>query len=293
MSTLLDWLKEANVPLKLFCEKLDITTEQALEVANTADSDTQVDLYMQFVTALNDEDLMPKLLEFYAPFVSDKDELATFISAVLRLRSNNVPRRMLNSVHRLVTLADAMDEVRPGKDSLKIFYYVVCIESLYHLRDGDVENKTLAIIDFFTTYIEEDDRQLILDNFHRNLADEKFNVHKRPEETYEEYQERLSTTVDRTFNTRVSMDVLARVVNEIRNCFAHEGDYWNFHFANSDHSMMNSLTVAENQGEASLKRKRITAELRRVYSVDLTYKQFKVACIRGYLHFVRAYVSTI
>ncbi|WDH95741.1 hypothetical protein PUW24_16190 [Paenibacillus urinalis] len=293
MSTLLDLLNEANVQLSLFCEKLEITEDHALEIATTADYDTQMDTYLQFVTVLNDESLLPELLDFYAPFVKDKGELVAFITSVLRLRSNNVPRRMLNSVHRLLTLADAMDEVRPGKDSLKVFHFVVCIESLYHLRDGDVDNKTLAVIDFFTNYIEEDDRLLILDCFHRNLADEKFNIHKRPGENYEEYQERLDTSVDRTFNTRVTIDIFARVVNEIRNCFAHEGDYWNFHFANGDHTMMNSLTVAESQTEASLKRKRIFSGLRRIYSVDLTYEQFKAACVRGYLQFIRSYIETL
>jgi len=293
VSVLLDMIKEANVPLEFFCEKLGITVEEVQNISSTHDDNTQMDLYLQFITVLNDEDLLPKLLDFYAPFVSDMDELATFISSALRLRSNPFPRRMLNSAHRLITLADAMDEVRPGKDSLKIFYYVVCIESLYFLRDGDVENKTLTIVEFFNTYIEENDRQIILDNFHRNLADEKYNVHKRPDETYDEYLERLNTSVDRTFNTRVSMDIFSRVINEIRNCFAHEGDYWNFHFASGSHSVMNSLTVAENQAESGLKRKRITDGLKRIYSVDLTYEQFKAACVRGFLQFIKSYMKEI
>ncbi|MUG85712.1 hypothetical protein GNP92_05015 [Paenibacillus timonensis] len=293
MSTLLKLIEEANIPLSFFCEKLGLNVEEIQNIASTHDDDAQMDLYFHFITVLNDEDLLPKLMEFYAPFVSDKDELAAFISSALRLRSNPVPRRMLNSAHRLITLADQMDEVRPGKDSLKIFYYVVCIESLYFLRNGDAENKTLTIVDFFTNYIEEHDQQLIMDRFHRNLADEKYNVHQRPDETYDEYLERLNTSVDRTFNTRVSMDVFARVINEIRNCFAHEGDYWNFHFASGSHSVMNSLIVAENQVESGLKRKRIIEGLKRIYSVDLTYEQFKAACIRGYLQFIRAYYKTI
>ena len=52
---ILDWLDEANIQLSLFCERLDLTTEYALDIACTADSDTQIDLYFQFVTALNDE----------------------------------------------------------------------------------------------------------------------------------------------------------------------------------------------------------------------------------------------
>ena len=53
--------------------------------------------------------------------------------------------------------------------------------------------------------------------------------------------------------------------------------------------MLNSLIMAENQEEDRLKRKGITQGLRRVYEVDLTYEQFKAACVRGFLQFVKAY----
>jgi len=285
MSTLLHLLKEANIPLSLFCEKLKITEDRALEIAHTADDDTQMLIYMQFVT---DESLFSELLNFYTPFVKDKVELAAFISSVLCLTNNNIPRRMLNSIHRLVTLADAMEQVRPGKDSLKIFFFVVCIETLYHLRDGDVANKTLAVIDFFDNFIEAADKQIILDRFQRSLGDERYRVSRLDHESAAKYAKRMRNL--KRMSTQISMDIFARIVNEIRNCFAHEGDYWKFNFAkNDDTSMLNSLIVAENQEEDRLKRKGITQGLRRVYEVDLTYEQFKAACVRGFLQFVKAY----
>lgn len=285
---ILDWLKEANVPLSLFCEKLEISTEYALNVASTADSDTQFDLYYQFVTTLNDEELFPKLIDFFCPYFTNKKVLASFISSILKLRNNNIPRRMLNSIERLVTLADDTETIRPGKHCLKIFYFVVCIETLYKLAEIKMNSKTLTVIDFFTKYIAEDDQQLILDLFHRNLADDKFHVYRLPSETDEQYEERMNTSVDRTFNTRVTMEVFARVINELRNGFAHEGDYWHFHFSEGDHSVMNSLVVAESHKEVQQKSKG-----KRIYSVDLTYDQFKAACVRGYVHLVNSYFTDL
>lgn len=291
MSTLIDWLKEANIPLSIFCEKLDVTTEYVIDMSHTADSDTQMDLYMKFVTVLNDEEFLPELLNFFSPYVSDKEELTAFITAVLKHRDNNIPRRMLNSIHRLVTLADEMEDVRPGKDSLKIFYFVVCIETLFHLRDGNVQNKAVAVINFFTSYIEPEDQQLILDRFRRSLGDEKYRFKRLQHEIQESYEERISTP-DR-MRTQIDMEVFARVINEIRNCFAHEGEYWNFNFSKRDYSIMNSLTVAENKSEDKLKRNHLIDGLRRVYSVDLTYDQFKEACVRGYLRLIREYYEQI
>ena len=86
---ILDWLDEANIQLSLFCERLDLTTEYALDIACTADSDTQIDLYFQFVTALNDEELFPTLIDFFSPYFTNKEEMASFISSVLKLRNNN------------------------------------------------------------------------------------------------------------------------------------------------------------------------------------------------------------
>ncbi|OUS74851.1 hypothetical protein B1748_19915 [Paenibacillus sp. MY03] len=290
MSTLLRMLEEANVPLSVFCEKLDLSEDQALEIANTADEDAQMDAYLYFVTAMNDESLFPELMEFYAPFVSDKEELAAFITSALRLRSNNIPRRMLNSVHRLVTLADAMDEVRPGKDSLKIFYFVVCIETLYSLAGAEML-KYKIVIDFFNQFIEADDKRLILERFRRSLGDERYRFKQLSHETETEYKARINNS-DR-LSTQITMEIFARIINEIRNCFAHEGNYWNFSFANSDYSMMNSVTVAENHVEFNRKRDRGNEGQRRVYEVDLTYDQFKSACIRAFLQFIRAYTKEI
>lgn len=291
MSTLLHLLKEANVPLSVFCEKLDLTEDHALEMAHTADDETQMEAYWRFITILNDENLLPELLNFYTPFASDTEEIAALIKRALRLINNNIPRRMLNSVHRLITLADAMEQVRPGKDSLKIFHFVVCIETLFHLRDGDVANKTQAVIDFFENYMDANDKLNILGNFRRSLGDERYRLTRLHYESETEHSQR--TQNPHWLSTEISIETFARIINEIRNCFAHEGDYWNFNFAKSDMSMMNALTIAETRSESSLKRRGITQGLRRVYEVDLTYELFKGACIRTFLEFTRTYMKEI
>lgn len=291
MSILLKMIDEANVPLSLFCEKLSITEERALEIAHSVDDEAQMDVYWEFVTVLNDESLFPELLDFYKPFVEDKEELSAFIASVLRLRGNNVPRRMLNSVHRLITLADAMEDIRPGKDSLKVFHFVVCIETLFHLRDGHVPNKAPVVVDFFDNYLDTGDKQVILARFRRSLGDERYALRRLNHESEPDYLNRMQSP--NRMNTQITIEAFARIINEIRNCFAHEGDYWNFNFAKSDVRMMNSLTVGETRAEVAQKRNGVAQGLQRVYEVDLTYEQFKGACIRAFLQVIRTYLNEI
>lgn len=283
MSTLLHLLKEANVSLALFCEKLQITEEEALKIAHTADDDTHIDTYLHFVTALNDESLLPKLLDFFAPFVTDKGEFVAFVTSVLRQKDNNIPRRMLNSIERLISLADDMESIRRGQHCLKIFYFVVCIETLYFLA-GSKLKKYMIVIDFFDNFVTDADKDLILARFRRDPADDKFFLKMRPDETDEQYHERVA-------KNKITMEVFGRVINELRNCFAHEGDYWNFHFADNGYSQMNSLLVAENYDEYKLLQDGKIDNLERTYSVDLTYNQFRTVCVKGFLQFVRAYLE--
>lgn len=216
------------------------------------DTEVQMDLYLSFVTAMNDYDLMPRLIHFYESFSEDSEELRVLIRAILMYRKSNVPRRMLNSVERLITLADDTEIIRPGKHSLKIFFFVVCIGSLYTLAEIDMNN-TMMVIDFFDKYLSKSDRVLIENSFQRNLADEKFNAYQKNGETEEQYELRMSTVIDRSFSTQVSIEIFARVINEFRNSFAHEGDYWGFHFADGDHGVMNKVVVAENHDESKQK----------------------------------------
>ncbi len=247
MDKLLKLLEEMHVDIDTFCEKLEMSYEEVAAAAN-ASHDAYTELGLLYASVINDEQhLYPKLLEFFSPYVSDKEEIAAFITQVLRLRQNLIPRRMLNSIERLVTLADDTEIIRPGKHPLKIFYFVVCIETLYSLSGSNL-SKLGMVKDFFNSYILEQDKQLILNGFRRDLSDNRFNVHRQPEETFVQYEARLNgPTVDRTLNTQVTMEIFARVINELRNCFAHEGDYWKFHFAESDHTVMNSLIVAEKE----------------------------------------------
>lgn len=57
---------------------------------------------------------------------------------------------MINSIERLITIADDMEIIRKGKHNLKIFYFVVCIETLYVLAGVEL-NKGMMVKDFLIT----------------------------------------------------------------------------------------------------------------------------------------------
>lgn len=285
-------LDEVKVTISFFCEKIGISEHELNQLVENGKRDTQMDLYFKFVIAVNDEELMSRLIVFFESFSEESEQLIVLIQDILLYKKSNVPRRMLNSVERLITLADDTEKIRPGKHSLKIFFFVVCIESLYTLANINM-NKTMMVIDFFDKYVSESDKVLIKDSFQRNLADEKFHVHQKKDETEEQYKLRMSTVVDHTFNTQVSVEVFARVINELRNSFAHEGDYWGFHFAEGDHEVINTVVVAENHEESKQKNKGEIEGFQRIYTVNMSYEQFKLICIRGFIQFVRSHFESV
>lgn len=100
-------------------------------------------------------------------------------------------------------------------------------------------------------------------------------MYKHDHESKDEYELRVTNRVDRTFNTQIDLDIFAAIINEVRNNFAHEGDYYSFHFADGEGAILNSLIIAENKAEWQLLRTGNTNDLKRIYEIQLSYEMFK------------------
>lgn len=102
-----------------------------------------------------------EIIDFYKVFFKSYQDLEEFLFKVYSFPEDPVtetvvPRIMMNTVQRLFSLSDDMESVRPQKSALKIFFIVVCIESLYfnaNLNNG--LKKYEIIIDFFEKFILE------------------------------------------------------------------------------------------------------------------------------------------
>lgn len=71
---------------------------------------------------------------FYRPFFSSNEELEQFFVEVFQLENKDLrPRQMINQICRFVTLANDIEQIRPGRDPLRILFLRICIESLCSL----------------------------------------------------------------------------------------------------------------------------------------------------------------
>ena len=215
----------------------------------------------QFEEWKNDinNDLLKRHTNLLKGFMDDK-ELNSFVTILLNYSKSSVPRYMINYVERLVTLSDDIEKIRPGKDSLKIFFMVVCIESLYKLSDIKLfpnrkrDPKNEVIIDFFQSYLSEADKQYILENFRHETE-------------------------------LITIESFALMIYQIRNNFTHEGIYWKFLFSPNHLSFETEIYTRI--------RKDDKREAKYKFDISLSYSDFREMCIKGYINFIKQYFKRI
>ena len=185
--------------------------------------------------------------------------------------SDFIPRRMLNAVERLVTAARDMEQIRRGKDVFKIIYLVTCVETLQLLKktatdvNGSANSKKEILFDFFEKYVEDKDRIFIKKNFSHD--DEDHILISGLHEQEDSFQQFIG------------------VINEYRNCAAHEGEYWEFCFANNIDGYPTLLTLNIDLEHYSRKNKR-----EHCFRSTISYKNFEDIFVRTCIHFIRSYV---
>jgi hypothetical protein len=210
-----------------------------------------------------DDKLKVKLNSFFKEFIIDEHERDIFITEKLQFKDANIPRIMINSIERLVSLSDDIEIIRKGRESLKVFFLVVCIETLYSLSfqyqkekmGKNIKMKKMEIIiDFFHRFIRQNDKEIIINNI----------------EAFFPTNSTTSGIVD------IDITRFALLINEVRNLFVHEGNYWDFSFCSDETPLVNSLkTKIEKDGKA--------IDLGVVTS--LRYSVFRKICVNGLIHF--------
>ena len=87
--------------------------------------------------------------KFYRPFFSDEAALNSFFCAVFKnSMEENKPRWILNDIFNFITLANDIEQIRPGRDPLKILFLRICLESI--CKDSD--SKPNVFFDSFDDY---------------------------------------------------------------------------------------------------------------------------------------------
>lgn len=170
-----------------------------------------------------------------------------------------IPRRMMNCVQRMVSAARDMEQIRQGMDIFKIVFLVTCVETLQKLSGHDGKKKDM-LFDFFLTYTSENDKSFIRAHFAHGtwgLYDD--------EDSFEQF---------------------VGVLNEYRNCAAHEGEYWDYCFNNDSEQKPVSIFVKIDLERYSSKNKKVI-----VFETTLSYRRFEAIFIRTCIEFIRRYVA--
>ncbi|WP_339303469.1 hypothetical protein [Paenibacillus sp. FSL R5-0519] len=187
----------------------------------------------------------------FGDYFMEEEEANNFILEKLNYSQSLVPRRMLNTAQRLITLSDEIDIIRPGRRDLSIFFLITCIESLYGFIPAVKLKKQEIAIHFFENYFNQDDKKII---------QESITISGINDEVY--------------YKEEISMSEFALLMTAIRNNVAHEGVYWTFHFNEEDYDGR-TLNLVKSKLKKDEGYNQIT------YEVGLTYRQFRNACIRA------------
>lgn len=199
----------------------------------------------------------PALTSFYEPISGSRESAVALVERCRDLQHDRKPLRIMNAIERLGTLSQEMATTRTPRMSLTVLFLVICIETIYSLADIGPNKKVQILIDFFQSYILPEDQSKLLGGIRRSMADD-IALQKGP---------------------KLSLEIIARLVNQLRNLFVHEGDDCAFSFAHEDHGcLLNVLSLKEADGEQ---------ESEHSYDVTITLTEFQNIVLRGCANFLQ------
>lgn len=200
----------------------------------------------------NDDTIYRELDKASGSFVNDE-------GAVI-YDSDFVPRRMLNTVVRLVTAARDMDQIRRGEDVFKLVFLVTCVETLQKLSGKSGSKKDL-LFTFFENYTNEDDKRYISEHFAHDDED----GFDKTEDSFKQF---------------------IGVLNEYRNCATHEGEYWDFCFNNNRNGCPMLIVLDIDLENFSPRNKK-----EHCFRTSISYMDFEAVFIRTCIRFIEAYIN--
>jgi hypothetical protein len=155
---------------------------------------------------------MNKWLSFYVSFFTSTDKARKFVEACeAQPAEANRAKIIMHQTQRLVSIADKIPQIRPGRVALQILFLIVCAECVAKLyKDFKGEGKSHEHVQiFFNDLLTDDDKELIGNGFR---------------------------TIDSgPLGLKAAVDVLYAVRCDV----VHEGQYWAFSLKENESSKVN------------------------------------------------------
>jgi hypothetical protein len=158
-------------------------------------------------------------VEFYSAYFDNASEMNDFFSAVFgnEEKLNYAPRRMMNRVRYLVSLANNIENISSEFDALRIVLLQACIEGLHKLSKSNAKHNQ-----FFFNNCNEEDSQYIIKHF------DIFDIAPCLENGG------LDGDASENYDNNMSLVLFAEILKETRNIVLHEGDFWSVQLFNSE-----------------------------------------------------------
>lgn len=174
------------------------------------------------------------------------------------------PRRMLNAVERLVSAARDMEQIKKGQDVFKVVFLITCVETLQGLANSDASKKQAKpqLFSFFEENTLAADKAFISKHFRH---DDEDSARDGSEDSFKQF---------------------VAVLNEYRNCAAHEGNYWNYCFTVASDDCPTLLVLNIDLENYSRKHKR-----EHCFQTSIHYQKFESIFVRTCIAFIQNYLK--
>lgn len=250
---------------------------------------------VDFILKRLDSRRLSELWLFYRDYFADDSECIAFLYDALKkepeqssivlddnLQSNVddtvfIPRRMINTVERLVAAARDMDIIRRGEDIFKIIYIVSCVETLQNFLGNDT-TKFKKLFDFFENFTSDDDKNFIASHF--------VYAEKPYEQLYDDVVVKTGDT-DEVIKTYDCFKCFVGAINWYRNSAVHEGEYWELCF-NHDGDRCPRLLMLN----IDLENYYQDSNQEHFFHTTISYSDFENIFVRTCIRFIKDFIGT-
>ncbi len=284
---LLEELHNRDIDFQNFCDEIGLLPEVVIEAVKECDFGKQYDYFEAFVVKGADKALFEDTLNFFSQFTS-KEQVIPYLEYAIMKSKDRRYRKMFNSVHRMVNLSEIIGKEMDSYDALKIQYLIMGIEALYTIENIDLR-KYKMVEAFFTNHISGVSQGIILEKVKRAYINHFEDNEQFIGESDQEYTNRIELLKSEL----LTIEVFSRIISEVRNKLVHEAEYWTFSFSNDEFPLIIPLVVAETKSEYRESLRTRLNPIEKVYSVSLSYTEFKNICIEGYLNFIMSSMEKV
>ena len=213
-----------------------------------------------------------EMSDFYrGNFESEEYMIAFFVKVFKNDENDKTPRRMMNQVQHLVSIANDMDKIRPGRDPLRIFFIKTCLEALCALSG----TKKTTFYESFPEYMSAEGKAYILDNFSLIDFDDMY----------------MGQTYEASHN--LTIDDFFEIIKAVRDIVAHEGNYWEMQFFALNDKYTLIATLETDRKILKAYKYQYQDKMLRTYTFETTmqYNQFVHYFVEACIAYIVAYID--